>query len=246
MRLWFNSIASLLRFPGRDDASILGILRAAVARSASIGIGTVDGAARPSSLSGHVLDLEPDALVISRPFEGANRRELVVGEVLHLSIASEKGFHHGDVEVLGRFVSGEGDERRYGYRVSIPKALLHEERRGLHRVPVAFDMAPKAVLLRPVTLDEVGEGTVQDISEGGLCVRASLRTFVRPEEQLIVRAEFPAVLPPIHTRATVAHVVEARKAGEHELGLRFNEPQDALGQAIRALELRRINRAGAA
>ena len=82
MRLWFNSIASLLRFPGQDDASILGILRAAVARSASIGIGTVDGAARPSWLSGHVLDLEPDALVISRPFEGANRRELVVGEVL--------------------------------------------------------------------------------------------------------------------------------------------------------------------
>jgi hypothetical protein len=246
MRLWFNSIASLLRFPSGDESSIRAILRDAVARSAPIGIGTVDGAARPNPLSGHVLDLEEDALVISRPFEGANRRELVTGESLHLSIASAKGFHHGDVEVVGRFVSGEGDARRYGYRVSIPTALIHEERRGLHRVPVAFDLAPKAVLLRPVTLEDLGEGTVQDVSEGGLCVRASLRSLVRPDEQLIVRAEFPAIFPPIHTRATIAHVVEARKAGEHELGLRFNEPQDALGQAIRALELRRINRAGAA
>jgi len=246
MRLWFGGLAALLGFPGKDEASIQSILRLAVARTAPIGIGTVDGVALPSPMSGHVIELEPEALVISRPFEGASRRELVTGERLHLSIASERGFHHGEVEVLGRFVSGDGYERRYGYRVSIPVALLHEERRGLHRVPVAFDMAPKAILLRPITLDEIGEGVVQDISEGGLCVRSELRTLLRPGEQVVVRAEFPAVLPSIHTRATVAHTVEARKAGEHELGLRFNEPQPALGQAIRALELRRINRAGAA
>jgi PilZ domain len=246
MRLWFGGLAALLGFPGKDEASIQAILRLAVARSAPIGIGNVDGVALPSPLAGHVLELESDALVISRPFEGSSRRELVTGERLHLSIASDRGFHHGDVEVLGRFVAGEGHERRYGYRVSIPRALMHEERRGLHRVPVAFDLAPKSVLFRPITLEEIGEGIVQDISEGGLCVRASLGTMLRPGEQVVVRAEFPAVLPSIHTRATVAHVVEARKAGEHEIGLRFNEPQDALGQAIRALELRRINRAGAA
>jgi hypothetical protein len=234
MRLWFGGLAALLGFPGKDEASIQSILRLAVARSAPIGIGTVDGVALPSPLAGHVIELEAEALVISRPFEGSSRRELVTGEHLHLSIGSERGFHHGDVEVLGRFVSGEGYERRYGYRVSIPKALVHEERRGLHRVPVAFDLAPRSVLLRPVTL------------EGGLCVRASLQTLLRPGEQVVVRAEFPAVLPSIHTRATVAHVVEARKPGEHEIGLRFNDAQPALGQAIRSLEIRRINRAGAA
>lgn len=246
MRLWFGGLAALLGFPGKDESSIQSILRLAVARSAPIGIGTVDGVALPSPLAGHVIELEAEALVISRPFEGSSRRELVTGEHLHLSIGSERGFHHGDVEVLGRFVSGEGYERRYGYRVSIPKALVHEERRGLHRVPVAFDLAPRSVLLRPVTLEEIGDGVVQDVSEGGLCVRASLQTLLRPGEQVVVRAEFPAVLPSIHTRATVAHVVEARKPGEHEIGLRFNDAQPALGQAIRSLEIRRINRAGAA
>ena len=246
MRLWFGGIAALLGFSGADEASIQSILRRAVERSSSIGIGTLDGAALPSPLSGHVVALEDSALVISRPFDGAARRELVAGERLHLSIASDKGFHHGEVEVLGRWVSAEGEERRYGYRVSVPAALIHEERRGLHRIPVAFDMAPKAVLLRPVTLAEIGDGVVVDISEGGLCVRAELRTLLRPEESVIVHAEFPAILPAIHARTTVAHIVDARQPGYSELGLRFNESQAELGAAIRALELRRINRAGAA
>lgn len=246
MRLWFGGLAALLGFHGKDEASIRSILCQAVQRPSSIGIGTLDGVALPSPLSGQVVGLEADALVISRPFDGAARRELVTGERLHLSIASDHGFHHGDVEVLGRWVSGDPNDRRYGYRVSIPTALVHEERRGLHRVPVAFDFAPKAILLRAVTLEELGDGTVLDVSEGGLCVRSALRSLLRPDEAVIVRAQFPAILPPIHARTTVAHIVEARKAGEFEVGLRFADPQPALGGAIRALELRRINRAGAA
>ena len=215
MRLWFRSIAALLGYDGGEEASIRSILSQAAGRSSSIGIGTVDGVALPSPLSGHVVELEAEALVISRPF------------------AAEKGFHHGEVEVLGRWVSGEGATRRYGYRVSLPSVLMHEERRGLHRIPVAFDLAPKAVLLRPNTLAAIGEGIVVDISEGGMCVRVDLHTLLRPDESVIVRAEFPAILPPIHARTTVAHVMDARQPGHSEIGLRFNEPQAELGHAIR-------------
>jgi PilZ domain len=246
MRLWFRGMAALLGFPSHDDASVRAILHRAVASSAPIGIGTVDGAALPSPLAGHVVALEDDALVISRPFDGSVRRELVSSERLHLSIGSDRGFHHGDVEVLGRWVGDEGGEKRYGYRVSLPQVLIHEERRGLHRIPVAFDFAPPVFLLRPITLAEIGEGTVLDISEGGMCVRVSPKALLRPDESVIVKAEFPAILPPIHTRTSIAHIVDARQEGQVEIGLRFNDPQPALGQAIRALELRRINRAGAA
>ncbi|MFM1805032.1 MAG: PilZ domain [Planctomycetota bacterium] len=246
MRLWFRSIAALLRPSGSDDDSVRTVLEDAARRSAPIGIGTVDGVALPSPLSGHVVELLEDALVISRPFDGSARKELVAGEHLHLSIGARRGFHHGDVEVLGRFVSDEGSARRYGYRLSIPANLIHEERRELHRVPVAFDLAPTAVLLRPNTLEEIGEGTVQDISEGGMCIRIDLATLLRPGETVIVRAVFPSVLPEIRTRATIAHAMDARQSGFTDLGLRFSEPQDALAQAIRALEIRRINRAGAA
>jgi len=246
MRLWFRSVAALLGYDGGEEASIRSILRRAAERSSSIGIGTVDGVALPSPLSGHVVELEPEALVISRPFEGATRKELVAGERMHLSIAAEKGFHHGEVTVLGRWVAGEGADRRYGYRVSLPAMIMHEERRGLHRIPVAFDLAPKAVLMRPITLAPIGDGVVVDISEGGMCVRVDLQTLLRPEESVVVRAEFPAILPTIHARTTVAHVMAARQAGHSEVGLRFSEAQPELGQAIRALELRRINRAGAA
>ena len=249
MRLWFRSIAALLGYDGVEQASIRSILQRAAERSSSIGIGNLDGAALPSPLSGHVVELEDNALIISRPFEGPTRRELVSSERLHLSIAADKGFHHGEEEVLGRWVAGDGALRRYGYRVSIPTMLMHEERRGLHRLPVAFDLAPKAILLRPVTLEEIGEGTVIDISEGGMCVRVELRSLLRPDEAVVVKADFPEILlvtlPAIHTRTTVAHVINARQPGFTEIGLRFNEPQDALGRAIRALELRRINRAGA-
>lgn len=83
-----------------------------------------------------------------------------------------------------------------------------------------------------------------------MCVRVELRSLLRPDEAVVVKADFPeiwpVILPAIHTRTTVAHLINARQPGFTEIGLRFNEPQDALGQAIRALELRRINRAGAA
>lgn len=246
MRLWFQRMAAFLGFDDGDEQSIRVILRAAALRSASIGIGNLDGAALPSPLAGHVEDLEDEALVISRPHEGAARRELLPGESLHLSIAADRGFHHGEVAVLGRWVAGEGAGKRFGYRVTIPKVLVHEERRTLHRVPVAFDLAPRALLQRPGTLAEIGQGVVVDISEGGLCVRASVGTVLRRDEIAVVRAEFPAIIPPIHARVAVAHVKHARQGGMMDLGLRFLDPQDELGRAIRALELRRVNRAGAA
>jgi hypothetical protein len=246
MRLWFQRVASFLRSDDADVASVRAILRTAALRSASIGVGTLDGVALPSPLSGHVEELEDEGLIISRPHDGPTRRALVAGESLHLSIAADSGFHHGDVEVLGRWTAGEGAMKRYGYRVTIPKALVHEERRSLHRVPVAFDLAPRARLCRPTSLAELGEGTVVDVSEGGLCLRVALTGLVRPEEHVVVRADFPAFFPMIHTEVAIAHVMPARKPGHSDIGLRFIEPQVELGRAIRQLELRRVNRAGAA
>jgi hypothetical protein len=246
MRLWFQRMTSYLRADDPEVESVRAILRRAALRSASIGIGTLDGVALPSPLSGHVEEVEDGALVISRPHDGPARRELVAGEVLHLSIAADSGFDHGDVEVLGRWTAGEGAMKRYGYRVSIPKALVHEERRSLHRVPVAFDLAPRAILSRPISLNALGEGTVVDVSEGGLCVRVELVGLVRPDERVVVRADFPAYFPAIHTEATVAHVMASRSPRLSDLGLRFVEPPAELGRAIRQLELRRVNRAGAA
>jgi hypothetical protein len=249
MRLWFQRMASFLRADDTEVASVRAILRTAALRSASIGVGTLDGVALPSPLSGHVEDLEEGpagALVISRPHDGPARRELVAGETLHLSIAADSGFHHGDVQVIGRWTAGLGAMKRYGYRVTVPKALVHEERRSLHRVPVAFDLAPRARLCRPTSLAEVGEGTVVDVSEGGLCLRVELTGLVRAEEQVVVRADFPAFFPVIHTEVAIAHIMPARKAGLSDVGLRFLEPQVELGRAIRQLELRRVNRAGAA
>ncbi|MFM7261589.1 MAG: PilZ domain-containing protein [bacterium] len=246
MRLWFQRMTSYFRADDPDVESVRSILRTAALRSASIGVGTLDGVALPSPLSGHVEELEEGALVISRPHDGPARRELVAGEMLHLSIAADNGFHHGDVEVLGRWTSGEGSMKRYGYRVSIPRALVHEERRSLHRVPVAFDLAPRALLSRPVSLNPLGEGTVIDVSEGGLCVRVEMVGLVRPDEHVVVRAEFPAYFPTIMTEAVVAHVMASRSPRLTDLGLRFVEPPAELGRAIRQLELRRVNRAGAA
>ena len=245
MRVWFQRVASYLGFDDAPDASVVAILHTAAVRSASIGIGTLDGVALPSPLSGHVEELETEALVISRPHEGAARRELVTGETLHLSIAADNGFHHGSVVVLGRWSAGSGVSRRYGYRVSLPTVLLHEERRSLHRVPVAFDLAPRAMLSRPVSLTPIGEGVVIDISEGGLCLRAELTTLVRPGEPVLVKADFPAFFPPIHGYATIAHVMNSKQAGHMDIGVRFTEAQPELCHAIRALELRRVNRAGA-
>ena len=246
MRIWFHRLAACLGIEDAASQSVRTVLETAALRSASIGIGTLDGVALPNPLSGHVVELDGDSFVISRPQEGATRRELVAGETLHLSIASDAGFHHGDVEVIGRWVDRSGAFPRYGYRLALPRILLHEERRGLHRVPVAFDLAPRASLFRPQSLVLAGEGTVLDLSEGGARVRVAPSSSVAPGEALLLKAAFPAVVPDLETRVAIAHAVPARQEGLVDLGLRFAEPPAELWKAIRALELRRLNRAGAA
>jgi hypothetical protein len=246
MRIWFHRLAACLGFEETVQHSVRAVLETAALRSASIGIGSLDGAALPNPLSGHVVELLDDHFVISRPQEGSVRRELVSGETLHLSIASDAGFHHGDVEVLGRWVDRSGPSPRYGYRLSLPRMLVHEERRGLHRVPVAFDLAPIATLLRPQSFVLAGEGTVLDVSEGGARVRIAPVATPSAGETFILKAAFPAFIPDIETRVEVAHLAPARQDGLVDLGLRFETPPAELGRAIRALEVRRLNRPGAA
>ncbi|MSR41097.1 MAG: PilZ domain-containing protein [Phycisphaerales bacterium] len=244
MRIWFHRVAALLGFEEAQEESVRAVLELAARRSASIGISDIDGVAQPTPLCGFVSEIEDECFVISRPTTGTERKPLAMGEHLHISIGADQGFFHGDTMVLGRFTEINGHTRRYGYRLSFPKALVHEERRNLHRVPVAFDLAPSAELTRINGGDSVGRGTVLDLSEGGLRVRLAATVLIRKGDCLRLRAQFPATIEDFDGRVTVAHVAPSRTGTSVDLGLRFLDEQTQLAQQIRALEIRRIQRPG--
>ncbi len=244
MRIWFHKVAGLLGLEETQEESVRAVLALAARRSASIGISDIDGVAQPTPLCGFVADLEDESFVISRPTNGAERKPLAMGEHLHISIGADQGFFHGDTMVLGRFSDSTGSERRYGYRLSLPKALVHEERRNLHRVPVAFDLAPSADLIRMNGSESLGRGTVLDLSEGGLRVRIGVTTLLHKGDTLFLRAKFPATIADFEARVTVAHVAASRTGSTVDIGLRFLDGQSQLAQQIRSLEIRRIQRPG--
>ncbi len=244
MRIWFHRVAAILGIEEAQEGSVRAILDLAARRSASIGISDIDGIAQPTPLCGFVADVEDDCFVISRPTAGADRKPLAMGERLHISIGADQGFYHGDTMVLGRYSDASSEVRRYGYRLSLPKGLLHEERRNIHRVPVAFDLAPSADLTRLNGGVHVGSGTVLDLSEGGLRVRIGASVLLKKGDCLRLRAQFPSTIDPLEGRVILAHVAPSRTGSTVDLGIRFLDPQVQLAQQIRALEVRRLQRPG--
>ncbi len=244
MRIWFHRVAAVLGLEEAPESSVRAILGLAARRCASIGISDIDGVAQPTPLCGFVSDVREDCFVISRPTAGSERKPLAMGEHLHISIGADRGFYHGDTMVLGRFTDIDGEARRYGYRLSFPKGLVHEERRNLHRLPVAFDLSPTAELTRLNGGASVGCGTVLDISEGGLRVRLGAKVLLFKGDCLRLKAQFPATIADLEGRVVVAHVAPSRTGCTVDLGLRFLDAQTRLAQEIRALELRRFQRPG--
>ena len=139
-----------------------------------------------------------------------------MGERLWIAIATSRGFHRGETEILSRWsesASG-GGRRRIGLRISIPASLTHIQRRFTLRVPVAFDLAPTAMITRMEGDPTPFKVPILDLSESGVLVRAP------------ISAEFKLDLP-VKIAAT------------------FPQPLSDLAKSIRALDVRRGKRPAA-
>jgi hypothetical protein len=219
---------------------VRGVIEAAVDRSAPVGFGAADSDSCPKPNHGSVERIDGETLLIVTPRSGGPR--FVTGENLLLCIAAPSGFDLGEVTVLGAWDTNEGGMRRHGVRVSLPKTLEHVQRREHHRLPVAFDLSPRAVLHLGDPSAIVGTGDILDLSESGARIRVRALQPIETGSQLVAQTSFPSSFPSFTVPIEVVHVAHTRDEECLILGVKFLETVPHLAKTIHALEFRRAQR----
>ena len=246
MRVWFKSIASMLGLDDTEERSVRQILEVAASRSAIVGLCANQFDVYPDPDCCVLEAVESDSVVLVA-LGAARRNDIVPGARFSMAIGSSRGFHHGETTVLSRWIENDdrGVRQRSGFRVSIPTALTHVQRRMTHRVPVAFDLAPTAFLSVPESDASPCKAQIMDLSETGMRVRVPLSQTYETGQVLEVDARFPDAIPSFKTSCSVVRSIRLKARDANVVGLRFIEPMSELSGAIRALDLRRGTRPAA-
>lgn len=244
MRVWIQSVANLLGLEDTDSISVRQIIEDAAKRSAEIGLGTDEAEVTPELGHGVVDSIDNGELVIVSP-EGSEGFDLIPGTDLFLSISAPRGFYRGSCEAVSRWVGRGENARRKGYRVTMPRSLMLVQRRDSHRVPVAFDLAPRAMVRDLTGSRKIGAGTVLDLSESGMRLRMAPLREVFQGESLLVHATFPSEIPSFESLSEVMYLAPSKVPDSVIVGLRFTEARPELGRAIRTLDMKRNSRPAA-
>jgi hypothetical protein len=272
MWVWFKNISDTFEARAARERTVRKLLSAAAKRGLPVGVGHFNPGECVVPQDCFVEELEAESLLIRVVIGQRIPAVLVRGSRVRISILTPEGFEQGEVTVLGEWDVQQNGIRRRGVRVSIPKALVHVQRRIHHRVTVAFDLSPRARLsvdplgaplasaaaldgLEPPREDGaetasdapivLGSGRVLDISESGARIRLTdLPESGPPTAGTIVRlaAEFPACFPSFECSAQIMHRVAAVRGEGWILGLRFLDGHPDLSRAIHQLEMRRAQR----
>ena len=246
MLVWFRKLTDMFREEEIDPRSVRSILKTAVERGAGVGFcdPEVEGCATPNQ--GSIEALEGDAVVIQLPASGVTAPE--IGARVLISIDAKPGFEVGETRILSTWQRSDGEIRRAGIRVSIPPMLEHVQRRERHRLPVAFDLSPRAqiALIAGETETPIGSADILDICESGARLRIKLpesvaQTFA-PEQVIRIDAIFPDPFPSFCCSGDIVHMKFGGEFVGHIVGIRFHDPRPEIGRAIHECEMRRARR----
>lgn len=246
MRVWFKNLSSLLGEEESEECSVRQIVEAAAARGAVVGLSRDARAVRPDPDCGVLDAVDGEDLVISRhEADGEWLKDIMPGDKVHIAIAATRGFYSGETEVVSRWSGHDIGLDRCGYRVRVPKSLLHSQRRTSERMPVAFDLAPRALVRTPDLEHEIGSGMVLDLSGTGMRMRIALPREIVVGELLAIDARFSNSIPSFEGLVEVVHVFPSRIPDARILGLRFVDERADIAQAIHELDLKRRGREAA-
>ena len=246
MRVWFKNLSALLGEEDSDESSVRQIVECAAARAAVVGLSKDAGLVRPDPDCGVIDAVDGEDLVISRhEGDGEWLKDIMPGDAVFVAIAATRGFYTGETEVISRWSGHDIGLDRCGYRVRMPKSLLHSQRRTSERMPVAFDLAPRARVRTPDLKGDIGSGIVLDLSGTGMRMRIALPREIVVGELLAIEARFSNSIPSFEGLVEVVHVFPSRVPDARILGLRFVDERADIAQAIQDLDLKRRGREAA-
>lgn len=246
MRVWFKNLSALLGEEDSEESSVRQIVESAAARSAVVGLSRDAALVRPDPDCGVLDAVDGEDLVISRHLGDDDwLKDIMPGDKVFIAIAATRGYYTGETEVVSRWSGHDIGLDRCGYRVRLPKSMLHSQRRTSERMPVAFDMAPRAIVRAPDLTSDIGSGIVLDLSGTGMRMRIALPREIVVGELLAVEARFSNSIPHFEGLVEVVHVFPSRVPDARILGLRFVDDRPDIAQAIHDLDLKRRGREAA-
>jgi len=243
MRVWYKNLSSLLGSDESEETSVRQILDQASRQKAVVGLSNSDEV-RPDPDCGVLDAVDGDDLVISR-HEGGASLIFKPGDRVSIAIAATRGYYKGETEIVSAWTGRDIGLDRCGYRVRMPKSLLHSQRRTSERMPVAFDMAPRALVRTPDLATDIGSGLVLDLSGTGMRMRIALPREIVVGELLAIESRFSSSIPAFDGLVEVVHVFPSRVPDARILGLRFVDERPDISQAIHDLDLKRRGREAA-
>lgn len=256
MRVWYKNLSSLLGSEEADESSVREILEAAASQQAVIGISNTEDV-RPDPDCGILDAIDGDDLVISRHQYGAALSSSETdpaesgaptgddwnpGDRVFVAISAVRGFYRGESTIVSRWTGRDIGLDRCGYRIRIPGELVHSQRRSNERVPVAFDLAPKATVKTSDASTSIGVGVVLDLSGTGMRIRVVPEREILAGELLTVEARFSPSIPSYIGLVEVMHVFPSRVPDARILGLRFVDERPDIARAIQSLDVKRRGR----
>jgi len=246
MRVWFKNLSSLLGEEASEEASVRQILEAAAQRHAVVGLSRDAATVRPDPDCGVLDAVDGDDIVISRHEGGSAWLEgIMPGDQVCIAVSASRGFYTGQTEVVSRWSGHDIGLDRCGYRVRIPSTMIHSQRRSSERLPVAFDLAPRATIRSSDLTKDVAGGLVLDLSATGMRLRAVSGREMLVGELINVVTHFAHTIPAFEALAEIVHVFPSRVPDSRILGLRFVDEQPEIAEAIHALDLKRRGRTAA-
>jgi hypothetical protein len=243
MRVWYKNLSSLLGSDESEETSVRQILDQASRQKAVVGLSNSDEV-RPDPDCGVLDAVDGDDLVISR-HEGGASLIFKPGDRVSIAIAATRGYYKGETEIVSAWTGRDIGLDRCGYRVRIPESIVHSQRRSNERVPVAFDLAPKAVVKSPDAVSQIGLGIVLDLSGTGMRMRVVPMREILLGELLTIEARFSNSIPSYKGLVEVVNVFASRVPDARILGLRFVDERPDIARAIRSLDYRRRGRSAA-
>lgn len=133
--------------------------------------------------------VEDGSIAVLVPMRGLQRRPLRLNSRLAALYTFRSKFYHFDTEVVGHSADGELEY------LSMPKDVSSMDRRRSYRLPAS--LVPEALFRVVVNPEDAGqeapalEGTITDLSEGGVCL--SSRQRLDAGEWLGLMVELPGV-----------------------------------------------------
>ena len=190
-----------------------------------------------------LISVGAESFTIDMPSDGRERWQCEVGGTFEVAVLTRQGRQCGLTQCLERTaIQTGGSKAMPGWTLAYPPTLTVNERRRAHRVPVGFDLAPRAAIIDGRSSGPI-EAQVMDLSIGGLQLRcAPWPDRLHAGQTVDLELHLPEPVGSMLVPVRLAGIRPGDQESQWRIGVAFTTPVDGMAELVRSIEIRRARR----